>query len=90
MIKKMKKNALLVAIVATLFGLGAKNVASAAQVASVPSTRYEIWYVYGGSRTTYTWRNLSFRNGYSYSTTSKRQDYGINPGYLYTSHYTTY
>ena len=54
MIKKMKKNALLVAIVATLFGLGAKNVASAAQVASVPSTRYEIWYVYGGSRTTYT------------------------------------
>ena len=53
MIKKMKKNALLVAIVATLFGLGAKNVASAAQVASVPSTRYEIWYVYGGSRTTY-------------------------------------
>ena len=53
MIKKMKKNALLVAIVATLFGLGAKNVASAAQVASVSSTRYEIWYVYGGSRTTY-------------------------------------
>ncbi|GAB2022387.1 hypothetical protein RyT2_14610 [Pseudolactococcus yaeyamensis] len=90
MVKKMKKNALLIAIVATLLGLGAKNVVSAAQIADVANTRYEIWYVYGGSSTTYTWRTLNFRNGFRYTTSAERRDYGINPGYLYTYHYTTY
>lgn len=90
MVKMFKKNGLLIVILLALLGFGVKNAVSAAQVATVPNTRYEIWYVYGGSNVSYTWRQLNFNQGYNYTTTSIRQDYGINPGYLYTYHYTVY
>ncbi|CAM3023229.1 hypothetical protein [Pseudolactococcus laudensis] len=89
MIKKMKKNGLLLAIVITLFGLGAKSVVSAYQIATVANTRHEVWYVYGGSKTTYTYRQLTFRSNFSfYVSAPVRRDEGINPGYLYTYRYT--
>lgn len=45
MVKKVKKNALLIAILATLLGLGAKNIVSAANIASVVHTKYEVHLV---------------------------------------------
>ena len=90
MIKKIKKNMLLVAILSSLLALGIKNTVSALQMASVPRTRYEIYYVMGGTNVSYTWFDLTFRRGYSAWTTTERRDYGINPGILYTYHYSTY
>lgn len=55
MVKKVKKNALLIAILATLLGLGAKNIVSAANIASVVHTKYEVHLVMGGvTRTSYS------------------------------------
>lgn len=88
MVKKFKKNRLLLVILLALFGFGVKQVVSAAQVASVPATRYEVWYVYGGKKVSYRWKQLNFKNGFSYRTTSRRYDDGVNPGYMYTYHYT--
>ena len=88
MVKKFKKNRLLLVILLALFGFGVKHVVSAAQVASVPATRYEVWYVYGGKKVSYRWKQLNFKNGFSHRTTSRRYDDGVNPGYMYTYHYT--
>ena len=90
MIQKIKANKVTVAILLLLTLLGIKNTVSALQVASVPRTRYEIYYVVGGTKVTYTWRDLTFRNGYTYWISMQRQDYGINTGLLYTYYYRTY
>ncbi|MDR1606753.1 MAG: hypothetical protein LBS41_06570 [Streptococcaceae bacterium] len=89
MLKKIKKNALLIAIVTILLGLGVKSTVSAIQVATVTRTKYEILYVYGGSSTSYTYTDVYFRNSfYCSSVETSRRDYGINPGYLTTYGYT--
>ncbi|MBM7637003.1 hypothetical protein [Streptococcus loxodontisalivarius] len=89
-IKFIKRNILLIAIVTTLLGTFAYNTVSSIQVATVVNTKYEIHFVYGGRKTTYSWRQLQYRNSFRYTTTSVRRDYGINPGYFYTYYYTTY
>lgn len=88
MVKKIKKNGLLIVILLALFGFGVKHVVSAAQVASVIATRHEVWYVYGGKKVSYRWKQLNFKNGFSYKITSSHYDDGVNPGYMYTYHYT--
>lgn len=88
--KKIKNNVRLIVIIAMLFGLGAKNVVSAVHVATVANTRYEIYYVMGGTNISYTYKELRYPNGFTYSTTRERKDYGVNPAYLYTYHYKTY
>lgn len=90
MVKKIKKNGLLIVILLALFGFGVKHVVSAAQVASVPATRYEVWYVYGGKKVSYRWKQLNFRNGFDYTTTSYPKSYGINPGTMTIYNYRVY
>lgn len=92
MVKKAKKNALLIAIVATLLGLGAKNIVSAAYIASVVHTKYEVHLIMGGTtRTSYSWMNLYYHRGFRVSSIDRHDSYeGINPTTLYTYHYYTY
>ena len=86
MVKKVKKNALLITILATLLGLGAKNIVSAANIASVVHTKYEVHLVMGGvTRTSYSHR------GFRVSKIERINCYeGINPAFLYIYHYQTY
>ncbi|MBZ2020944.1 hypothetical protein [Streptococcus sanguinis] len=92
MIKKVKKNALLIAILATLLGIGAKNSVSAANVATVIHTKYEIHLVMGGiTRTSYSWMNLYYHTGFRVSNVERINRYeGINPAFLYVYHYKIY
>ncbi|VUW91267.1 Uncharacterised protein [Streptococcus constellatus] len=92
MIKKVKNNALLIAILVTLFSLGAKNIVSAAYIAEVVHTRYDVHLVMGGTtRTTYSWMNLYYHRGFKLNRIETlRRDYGINPGFLHIYHYSTY
>ena len=92
MVKKVKKNALLIAILATLLGLGAKNSVSAAYIAEVVNTRYDVHLVMGGTtRTTYTWKQLFYHSGFKLKNIKTyRRDYGINPGFLHIYNYITY
>lgn len=89
MIKKLKKNAFLLAIIASLLGLGAKNIVSAIQVATVVRTQYVIHWVMGaGSKTTYTYTEVRFHKYYKRRAETVRKDYGINPAFLTTYYYT--
>ena len=90
MVKKIKKNGLLIVILLALFGFGVKHVVSAAQVASVIATRHEVWYVYGGKKVSYRWKQLNFRSGFDYSTSSYPKNDGINPGTMTIYHYRVY
>lgn len=91
MITKIRKNWLLVTIVACLLGLGVKNTVSAVQVADVVDTRTETMYAWGGTDTSYTWRTLYYRNGFRYRVTSEFRMLGIaTSAWVYTYHYTTY
>lgn len=92
MVKKVKKNALLIAILATLLALGAKNIVSAANIASVVHTKYEVHLVMGGvTRTSYSWMNLYYHRGFRVSKIERINRYGgINPAFLYIYHYQTY
>lgn len=91
MITKIRKNMLLLAIVASLFGLGIKNTVSAVQVADVINTRTETMYAWGGTDTTYTWKTLHYRNGFRYRITGEHRMLGLMvSAWVYTYHYTTY
>ncbi|WP_259334779.1 hypothetical protein [Streptococcus constellatus] len=83
---------MLIAILATLLGLGAKNIVSAAYIATVVHTKYEIHLVMGGiTRTTYSWMNLYYNRGFRVSNIERIKRYeGINPAFLYIYHYSTY
>lgn len=92
MITKIRKNMLLLAIVASLFGLGIKNTVSAVQVADVINTRTEALNIASGLvNTSYTWRTLEYRNGFRYRVTSEHRMLGLMvSAWVYTYHYTTY
>lgn len=92
MITKIRKNWLIVTIVACLLGLGVKNTVSAVQVAEVVNTRTEALNIASGLvNTSYTWRTLKYRNGFRYRVTSEHRMLGIMvSARVYTYHYTTY
>lgn len=90
MIKKIKKSIVACGAVASLVGLFGGTAVSGAQVATVLNTRYEIHYVFGPTTNHYTWKDLYYNKGFTQRVSSVRKDYGMNPAFLYTYHYTTY
>ncbi len=95
MLMTLKKNALLLMIITALCGLGCFNIgntASAIQAAAVVNTKIvRIYTEQGRSETTYTWRQLTYRRGFTYRITSEYKAFGLFVVEdIYTYHYTTY